>query len=343
MEDILRVVDAEEPDVVFLCSAYLFSIHGILSREDLERLAATLRERGCGVVTSDPFLGMLSRHDPHSLVSIQIPEESSELDLEKMRGIKRVEDERLRTHFSHCEKIFRDAPHLYPAFCDVPEHDVAAADSRSVSFFNAKLVCPELGSSGEDEGSDSRPHWLFILSRTDYETQTMFEGSRFTDIVVGNLVDALAAGRHPILIAPDEFVQLVVSRMPTVDGVDILSFCPFNRLISLLLCAEYAFYWNVVSHSILIRLFNRLPVILFDRGHLVRNVTAIYERVVRWYYQGWEPEFRDHRKPLTLETVSAWAGDYRSEADRMLEGFRRAPTPEQMIETLVSGEKPLPI
>jgi len=121
--------------------------------------------------------------------------------------------------------------------------------------------------------------------------------------------------------------------------VDILSFCPFDRLISLLLSAEYAFYWNIVSHSILIRLFNRLPVILFDRGHLVRNVTAMHDRVVQWYYQGWEPEFRDHCEPLTLETVSAWVGDYRAEAARICEGFRRAPTPGQVIERLASGHE----
>lgn len=339
-QDILRLVAAEEPEIVFLCSGYLFSIHEILTLEDLEQLVGALRERGCRVVTADPFLGMLSKQDPRTLISIHIPEESDELEVEELRKVKEIEDKRLQTHFTRCEKLFRDDPHLYPTYCDVPSHEVTGSDARNLSFFNSELILPDLGASTEDTDSASRPHWLFILSRTDYETQMMFAGRKFADIVAGNLVDALAAGRHPILIAPDELVQSVISRMPTVEGVDILSFCPFNRLISLLLSAEYAFYWNIVSHSILIRLFNKLPVILFDRGHLVRNVTPMYDRVVQWYYQGWEPEFRDHREPLTLDTVSAWSEDYRSAADRICEGFRRAPTPGRMIEQLMSADEP---
>jgi hypothetical protein len=326
MEDILRVVDAEEPEVVFICSGYLFSIHQILSLDDLERLAIALRDRGCPIVTTDPFLGVFSRRDPRTLVSIDIPEESSFLDLEEVRRVKEVQDERLRTEFSRSEQLLRNAPHLYPAFCYVPPHEATATDARNLSFFNSALLCLELESMGEESGnSGGRPHWVFLLSQTDYEAQDMFVGPSFADIVTRKLVETLAAGRHPILIAPDKFVHSVISRMPTVDGVDILTFCPFNRL----------------SHSILIRLFNKRPVILFDKGHLVRNVPAIYDRVVQWYYQGWEPKFRDHQAPLTLETVSAWARDYQLAADRICDGFRRASTPQQLIETLVTVGGPV--
>jgi len=338
IDDVLQAVDAAKPAVVFLCSGYLFSIHELFTLDDLARLVDALRARGCRVVTADPFLGMLSLQDPKTLVAIHIPEQSEELDIDEMRRVKEVQDERLQSHFTRSEQIFRDCAHLYPAFCDVPGDGIATAgetDVRNISFFNDALVCPELG-PGEDE-PHARPHWLFILSRTDYETQTMFEGARFSDIVAARLVDALAAGRHPILIAPDELVQSVASRMPTVEGVDILTFCPFNRMISLLLTAEHAFYWNVVSHSILIRLFNKRPVVLFDRGHLVRNVTAMLPRVLQWYYQGWVPEFRDHRTPLTLETVTAWTASYRSEADAIYDRFRRAPTPEAMVEMILAS------
>jgi Flp pilus assembly protein TadD len=337
IEDVLQAVDAAKPAVVFLCSGYLFSIHELFTLEDLARLVDALLSRGCRVVTADPFLGMLSLQDPKTLVAIHIPEQCEEFDIDEMRRVKEVQDERLQSHFTRSEQIFRDCAHLYPAFCDLPLGGIATAgktDVRNISFFNEALVCPELG-PGEDE-PDARPHWLFILSRTDYETQTMFEGSRFSDIVAGRLVDALAAGRHPILIAPDELVRSVASRMPTVEGVDILTFCPFKRMISLLLSAEHAFYWNIVSHSILIRLFNKRPVVLFDRGHLVRNVTAMLPRVLQWYYQGSVPEFRDHREPLTLETVTAWTAKYRSEADAIYDRFRRAPTPEAMVEALLA-------
>jgi hypothetical protein len=123
--------------------------------------------------------------------------------------------------------------------------------------------------------------------------------------------------------------------MPTAEGIDILSFTPFTRFMSLLLSAEHVFYWNAVSHSLLIRLFNGLPIVQFDRGHLLRLVPAIHGRIMSWYYQGWEPAIRDHREPLTLETVESWAAEYREQAGRLMERFRRAPNPEEMIADLL--------
>ena len=188
----------------------------------------------------------------------------------------------------------------------------------------------------------SKPHWLFILTGADCGVQMLFEGEAgFADIVASKLVETLAAGRHPILIGPRAFVEELMQRMPTVEGIDILSQCPFTQFYSLLLSAEQVFYWNVVSHSLLIRLYNQLPIVLFDRGHLIRTAPAIYDRIVGWYYQGWEPPVRDHREPLTLDTVEGWADEYRREADRLVERYRRAPSPDEMIADLM-GRAPTP-
>ena len=72
---------------------------------------AKLRERGCRVVTTDPFLGMLSEQDPRQLVSIHIPEGSSP----ELKHTKEVEDQRLWSHFSRSEEILARCYHLYPA------------------------------------------------------------------------------------------------------------------------------------------------------------------------------------------------------------------------------------
>ena len=122
-----------------------------------------------------------------------------------------------------------------------------------------------------------------------------------------------------------------------------MTYCSLDRFMALLLSAEYAFYWNVVSHSLLMRMFNKLPTIVFDRGHLVRTVPAMYERVVQWYYQGWEPTLVSHRESLTLEAVSEWAEPYLRNANRICERFRRAPTPEEMIDGMLeNGPMPAP-
>lgn len=348
LDDVVEVVDREKPDIVFLCSGYLFSIHGIFSLSELEHLVVQLSDRGCRIVTTDPFLGVLSQQDARTVVSIDIPGEAGRdgkgsrskfrsEDLQKLRAIKQVEDERLRTHFSRCEKILRSLHHLYPSYCDLPQHRTTVHDSRNLSFFNSELICPELVSRERGSGARGAPRWVFILSRTDLDTQMMFEGAEgFADIVAEKLMETLAAGRHPILIGPNELLGLLAGRLPATEGIDMQPYCSFHQLMSLLLSAEYAFYWNVLSHSILIRLFNKLPVVVFDRGHLLRNVTAMYDRVVGWYYQGWEPPLTHHRQPLTPAAVSARAEPYRQAADRMVERFRRAPTPGQMIQSLLA-------
>lgn len=333
VSDILDAVDRTRARVVFLCSAYLFPIHDLLSVDELEELLRGLRERGCRVVTTDPFLGMLSIRDPYDIVGISLPNESGELDIAALQAVKEVEDERLRSSFKNCERILRDLPHLYPANCAVESVAAEETDQRNHAFFNNALI--SLPAVPQASSSD-RPHWVFILSRTDYETQTMFCGRRrFSDIVAARLLDAIAAGRHPILIAPDELVQLVTARMPTAEGIDILTFCPFNQMISLLLTAEHAFYWNVVSHSILVRLFNRLPVTLFDHGHLVRNVPTMLPRVVGWYYQGRMPEFHDHRTRLTTDTLADWSRAFVEDGENILADFQRAPTPDALMQALL--------
>ena len=111
---------------------------------------------------------------------------------------------------------------------------------------------------------------------------------------------------------------------------------PHEDYLHDVLSAEQAFYWNVVSHSLLIRLYNQLPIVQFDHGHLIRTAPAIYDRIVRWYYQGWAPPLRNHREPLTPATVENWTAGYRPHAARLVERYRRAPSPEQMIADLMS-------
>jgi len=239
------------------------------------------------------------------------------------------------TGYAESEEILRDLYHVYPGFGGVASRDGTATEARSVAFFNDCLIRPTTTSPRVDAGGPP-PHWLFTLTEADCGVQMLFEGENgFLDILASKLIETRAAGRHPILIGPGQFVANLVARMPSADGIDILSHCPFPQYMSLLLSAEHAFYWNAVSHSLLFRLFNQLPIVLFDRGHLLRNARGIHDRVVDWYYQGWEPPLRNHRELLTRETVEGWAAPYRSQAARLVESYRRAPSPDQMVANLM--------
>src|SRR5688500_3212733 len=57
LRDILDAVEAESPDVVILVSGYLFHSQGVLKLAQTRELVRVLRQRGCVVATTDPYLG----------------------------------------------------------------------------------------------------------------------------------------------------------------------------------------------------------------------------------------------------------------------------------------------
>ena len=296
VDDVLEVVDRQQPDIVFLCSGYLFWAHLAFMPDDLVRLIDQLRERGCRIVTADPFMGMLSKQDPRTLIRFEgSKEHAKELAavahlpqaVEEVTRSKRALDEQAWAVLRQSEQILRDTYHLYPSYCDVAEDDMAETDARNIAFFNDRLLLPARPGGTATPEAAGPPHWLFILATADCDIQVAAEGDAgFVDIVASKLVETRAAGRRPILIGPRAFIDELIQRMPTAEGIDILSYCPFTQFLSLLLSAGQVFYWNVVSHSLLIRLYNQLPIVLFDRGHLIRTAPAIYDRIVGWYYQG---------------------------------------------------------
>jgi tetratricopeptide (TPR) repeat protein len=336
--DVEQVVDSFRPDIAFLCSGYLYAMHDLFSHDELQYLVDLLVGRDCKVVTADPFLGMLSRQPIASLISTDVPD-ASDLDLpahvfEHLASVKREQDELIVEKLAGAERILRNHLHLYPAHASPLVDEASATDPREIACFNPKLIC----SVALEPDLDTKPHWVFILSNTDFEAQMMFEAVRgFTEIVARLLQQAIALGRRPIFVAPEKFIRALAREMRGHEGAELLSFCAFTRLSSLLLTAEYAFYWNSVSHSILLRSFNGLPVILFDRGHLVRNVEAIYDRIVKWYYQGVQPIYMDHCQPLTLEGLNAATVDFRRSAGQMNSDFQRAPDPEALIERILGA------
>ncbi|MEH6515136.1 MAG: tetratricopeptide repeat protein, partial [Halioglobus sp.] len=341
IEDVELIVDSFQPDIVFLCSGYLYNMHDIFSLEELGSLVDLLDKRDCKVVTTDPFLGVLSRQPVSSLISIDVPD-ASNLALpayvfEHLQSVKKEQDEWIVKKLAGAERTLRARLHLYPAHARPAAGEACVTDTREIAFFNSKLICKE----ALEPEAGTKPHWIFILSATDLDTQLMFEAVRgFTEIVARLLKQAIETGRRPIFVGPEKFIRDLTHEMRGHEGAELLSFCSFTRLASLLLTAEHAFYWNSVSHTILLRSFNELPVILFDRGHLVRNVEAIYERVVDWYYQGLQPIYMDHYQPLTLENLDAATVDFKRAAGRMGQDFQQSPDPQSLIQGILGTTRP---
>jgi hypothetical protein len=215
---------------------------------------------------------------------------------------------------------------------------------RTVEYFNPRLTT-SFGDLHEQAGMVSnspwsppmdRAYWLFILASIDYEIQVALRGkAAFIDTLVARVRDANEADRHAVLIAPEECLATVRDSRELGD-VTLIGFCDYRQYVSLLLFAEYAFYWNVASSSSIYRLVNRLPVFYFDRGHVSRWFESFYERTVEFLYRGRTPIMLDQREPLSPGRLRPLAETYRQDAGEIVRQLGLLPTPEEMVARLVS-------
>src|SRR6185436_4962368 len=124
----------------------------------------------------------------------------------------------------------------------------------------------------------------------------------------------------------------------TVEA-DLLPFCPFPDFLRYVLHAEYVFYWNVFSASILARLALNRPVFFFDQGHMARLIAPLYDAGVQLHFGGKEPTYLDPTgllEPDDLERQWACAGLGNRE---LLQVWADAsPSPQQLLQRLAEGQ-----
>ncbi len=115
--DVLAAVDREQPDLAFLFSSYLYVVNRISSAEGLETLIQGLCTRGCRVVTSDPFLGLMAKLDGDTFVN-------------------HPQSRLLTDSFARVFAVLKPLPHLYLAELNEP------AEATNVAFFNPQILVP---------------------------------------------------------------------------------------------------------------------------------------------------------------------------------------------------------
>ena len=323
--DVLAVVEREQPDVVFLFSAYLYAINGIVDLGAVEALLGELRRRRLRVVTSDPFLGLL-RESRGALFSDRHPQRQA-----------------LEGHFARLASRLADVTHLYLAPAD------SLAGAHKVALFNPEVITD--AASIRQRGARlaarvgidlRRPRWLFVLGSEDYGAQvTRFGRESFETVLLSRLEDAAQAGRQPVLIAPQPCIDALARSGRTADSLISLAFCSYDLFVDLLLEAEYVFYWNVLSNSLLARLANRLPALFFDRGHLAQVMPALLDLGLKTYFPGAELALLDQRERLAASTLVALAARQERALETALDNLRRAPAPRELIEQLMSVSSPV--
>jgi hypothetical protein len=319
-QSISEVIDAVEryrPDIVFLFSGYLLAINNIFTMGDVARLVPMLRDRCGRVVTSDPFLGIQARLDASTF------------------NAPPIKQQLLREHFTRVYEILKPVTHLYL----VEPAEFAPTDA--VSFSNENLIrpapsvpCPPapLAEVGADR---ARPRWMFVLSDEDYWNHAGWNGLRFDDLLTDKLRETAAAGRQPLLVAPRACTSAVTLRSPPIDGLILLPSCRYQLFLPLVLEAEYAFYWNIFSNSILPRLLNRCPVFFFDHGHLARAIPPLFAEGLRRYYGGSTLPYRPIEQPLEAGPLALQASDQARSLAPAERCLRASPPPATMVQTLL--------
>lgn len=320
LSDVLDFVDTRKPDLVFFVSAYGLLGANYRPLPLLKQIVSRFRERGCRLVTTDPILGM----------SPKLRMSQVDLPLSRLNWRSRFQESRnlrrLFKGFSEIGRMFHDVTHLYP----VPVDGLSTVDGvPRVSFFNERMIRSMAEPTQE-------PSWLFVIGGSDLKCQLILWGAdRFAGLVQRWLEQARRESRRPVLIAPRSLVDNLSHRLSPAIGAELIPLCSYAEFISRLFDAEYAFYWNTFSCSILLRLSNGLPVFFFDPGHVARLLRPSYEAGIRCYYGGAGPNLLDARKPLDIAALRDDAARQRCEMPSILARLRRSPPPEVLIDGLL--------
>lgn len=324
LDDIVREVRRSDPQVVILFSGYLLTIGRRFSLHKAFRLLAMLRLRGVRVVTSDPFIGLVS--NPWSLRFEKMFAPRGKGSRDPVASIL-APLFAIRTWLIHL-KLRRDG-HLYAA---PVAHRFPVPGHRGYSFFNAAA---DRACAAAAEAVDATPAWLFVLSEVDFRYQSNRLGESFAPHVAARLRDAARPGRRVVMIGPAELIAALRGRVGADAGIELSEGPPHAEYMAGILRAERLFLWNYFSFSVLPRVLVNGPVHYFDEGHMVSVLPALGQAGIETYYAGWRPPLLRIDEPLDEARLGALAGEAREHFARIKARMAQGVAPKALLDQLV--------
>jgi hypothetical protein len=326
LASLLVAIEQENPDLVCLFSGYLFAKDEIVSLDELDRLVKYLQIRRTKAITSDPFLGLISRLPPLDLDNpiAQILGLPIRLMGEAMLGS-------LFPYLLRTRIILQDIPHVY--IVDPHEHVV-----KTLAFYNPHMrhYASDLAAT-PISGVPAQPYWLFVLGASDYYPQIKRYGAEYFHAVVAQkLADTMQQGRRAVLIAPASCIAALEQHAALQECVFVQN-CDYQRYMAILLGAEYAFYWNIFSASLSARLFNRLPIFFFSVGHLGDENPLMLGKGMRCYYNNAPLNYIQPGDRLSAAALSSAAAAQQTQLfDAFFNNVQHLPTPEAVVRDLLA-------
>ncbi|MGV8932433.1 MAG: hypothetical protein ACOH1R_10055 [Luteimonas sp.] len=324
LKDIQAVVRETEPDAVLLFSGYLLAIGRHFSLLHALQLLLFLRRRGTTVLTSDPFIGMI--RSPLSLDFSVVLASQPGMGPGLPRIVVVLLSKVLSLRIYLMYRALRDVCHVYPA----PIQETSPGRPRlQLNYFNPEL---ERASQAQAEIACGKPVWVFTLSRIDCLIQSRRHGSDFIEQLAARLIEVAASGRRAVLVGTPELAAQLRPMLPTDADISLRGEESYSLYTTTLMAAEYAFFWNYFSFSIIHRVIASRPVFFFDEGHMVDILPGLSHEGIRSFYGGWRPPLRSLSDPLRAETLAADALDVQTQFAAITARLRSGMTPLALLQ-----------
>jgi len=236
------------------------------------------------------------------------------------------------SYFMRARLVLQDLPHVYVV--DPDEDGVTALPFYNPNIRrNAEQIALLRGPAAS---LGAEPYWLFVLT-SDYKNQIKPDGADAVHArVARKLQETMTEGRRAVLMAPAACVA-ALEKEATLKECCFIQNCDYDRFMALLLGAEYAFYWNIFSASVIARLLNRLPTFFFAAGHIADENQIMFDKGMSRYYRNARPTYLPREDRLTTASLSGLALAQEEQLFRpFLENVQHLPTPDVLVRNLLA-------
>lgn len=324
IDDIRRHLDDFKPDTVLLTTGYLLAINSGLRFFEVISLVRQLERAQTTLLTSDPFLGL----PPWPALPDWRDWWRSGLLNTVAQQVYLVG---LACRVWPMRHLMRKTWHVYPA---PTQRLPSLAHRRHRAYCPAP---PPLAEVAEPSTANQPPVWLFVLSRVDLALVQRLDGAAFVDDLLARLRETVQLGRRAVFIGPAGLAQAIQAHFRDEPRVSAFSTLTHTAYLQWLMAAEWAFFWNVLSFSLMHRVLAGQPVFFFDHGHFTHLFPAVAAAGERLFYGGWRPPVRRLGLAFSLPDMQADAHQTAQAFQAISDSLKRSPTPQEVLTSVRAG------
>ncbi len=306
--ELQRIIKNEAPDVISLNTGYLIVNGGLATMDEFQSFFEYLKELGCPVITTDPFVRVYDSY----------PECAFALDGRPLEALK--------TEITFLSDYLKDLPHIYGFPC-------VSSLEKGFSFYNDRFCLSEKDRWKDPEQKD---YWLFVLGEIDYSLLLAKHGEFLITELAKRLTEICQNEQNRVrCVFPKRLAELLREPLSSLKNLQILDFVTLKTFEALVSESHVVFYWNVFSNSIMLCYYYDIPFLCFDKGHLASLSTELFNHMSEGIYRSGKPEFIDFFSPIEPRLDVMLQNHYSPEnRQRILDEYHRLPSPQKIIEAL---------